>query len=404
MAASEFIAVFSRDLPSLLDLAHTLTPRVEISPPDALILEVTPRSRAGILEKLKRVSSAPQLAGAGTRGVALIAARMSPGTWVPEGKEAEFLAPLPIALLKLLDENPQLPEFLITFSRWGIHSLGELAALPEKELAARLGQPALRLQRLARGEDLKPFQAELPGNRFEAAIDLEYGLDSLEPLSFILAGLLDPLCAALQSSNLATDSVELELKLESGGVSRRKLQLAFPLSHSKTILALMRLELQSQTEKARITGALIRLNPVPPRIWQHSLFEPLAPAPEKLARTLGRLGALVGKENVGCPVLLDTRRPDAFQLKPFEPAKTRLPASVRPENQPVLRRFRPPFPARIRPEQTVNWVGPWRTSGEWWASTAWDHDEWDVEFVNGTIYRVFFDQKRRGWFLEGVYD
>jgi hypothetical protein len=70
----------------------------------------------------------------------------------------------------------------------------------------------------------------------------------------------------------------------------------------------------------------------------------------------------------------------------------------------VLRRFRPPFPARIRPEQTVNWVGPWRTSGEWWAQTAWDHDEWDVEFVNGTIYRVFFDQKRRGWFLEGVYD
>ena len=403
MAASEFIAVFSRDLPSLLDLADTLTPRVEINPPDALLLEVTPRSRAGILEKLKKHSSSLQVAGGGTRSVALIAARMNPGTWVPQGKEAMFLAPLPIALLRLLDDNPQLPEFLITFSRWGIHSLGDLAALPEKQLVARLGQPAAQLQRLARGEDLKPFQAELPGHRFEAAVDLEYGLDSLEPLSFILAGLLDPLCAELQSSNLATDSVELELKLETGAVSRRKLQLAFPLSHSKTILALMRLELQSQTEKARITGALIRLNPVPPRIWQHSLFEPLAPAPEKLARTLGRLGALVGKENVGCPVLLDTRRPDAFRLGPFEPAKTRSPAAHE-AGRPVLRRFRPPFPARIRPEQTVNWVGPWRTSGEWWAVTAWDHDEWDVEFVNGTIYRVYFDQKRRGWFLEGVYD
>ncbi|RPJ84943.1 MAG: hypothetical protein EHM18_11225, partial [Acidobacteria bacterium] len=397
MAASEFIAVFSRDLPiSLLDLAYTLTPRVEVNPPDALLLEVTPRSRAGILEKLEKFSPSLQVAGAATRSAALIAARMSPGTWVPQGKDAEFLAPLPVALLQLLDDNPQLPDFLITFSRWGVRSLGDLAALPEKELMARLGQPAVRLQRLARGEDLKPFQAELPGHRFEAAVDLEYGLDSLEPLSFILAGLLDPLCNELQACNLATDSVELELKLENGVVSQRKLQLAFPLSHSKTILALTRLELQSQAEKARITGALIRLNPVPPRIWQHSLFEPLAPAPEKLARTLGRLGAIVGKENLGSPVLLDTRRPDAFRLDPFAPTKTRAPAS-KDTNRPALRRFRPPFPARIRPEQTVNWAGPWRTSGEWWAETAWNHDEWDVEFVNGTIYRVFFDQKRRGW-------
>ncbi|RPI26419.1 MAG: hypothetical protein EHM61_11885 [Acidobacteria bacterium] len=394
---------FSADLPSLLNLAHTLTPRVEINPPDALILEVTPRSRAGIVEKLRNFPASLQTGGASTRSAALITARMNPGTWVPQGKEAEFLAPLPVALLRLLDDNPQLPEFLITFSRWGIRSLGDLAALPEKDLAARLGQPALLLQKLARGEDLKPFQAELPGHPFEAAVDLEYALDSLEPLSFILAGLLDPLCAELQSANLATDSVELEIRLETRTTSRRKFQLAYPLSHARTILALLRLELQNQTEKARITGALIRLNPVPSRVWQHSLFEPLAPAPEKLARTLGRLAALVGKENVGSPVLLDTRRPDAFQLTGFQPARGR-PTASKEVNRPVLRRFRPPFPARIRPEQTANWVGPWRTSGEWWTETTWDHDEWDVEFTNGTVYRVFFDRKRRGWFLEGVYD
>ncbi|RPJ86288.1 MAG: hypothetical protein EHM18_07015, partial [Acidobacteria bacterium] len=93
MAASEFIAVFSPDLPfPLLELAHTLTPRVEINPPDALLLEVTPRSRAGILKKLQDFSSSLQAAVAGTRTAALIAARMAPGTIVPGGKEAEFLA------------------------------------------------------------------------------------------------------------------------------------------------------------------------------------------------------------------------------------------------------------------------------------------------------------------------
>ncbi|HXK61773.1 MAG TPA: hypothetical protein PLP42_17945 [Acidobacteriota bacterium] len=401
--AFEFIAVFSSDLPSLLDLARTLSPRVEVRLPDALILEVTPRTRPAVLEKLKDFSPSLQVGVAGTRSAALVAARICPGMRVPPGKEAEFLAPIPVAVLQLLDDHPRLPEFLVTFARWGIHSLGDLSALPEKELVARLGQPALFLQKLARGEDLKPFQAERPERQFEAAIDLEYALDSVEPLSFILAGLLDPLCTQLQSSNLAADSVEVELKLESGEVSLRKLQFAFPLSHTRTILALLRLDLQSRTEKARITGALIRLNPTPAQPWQHSLFEPLAPAPEKLARTIGRLSALVGKDNVGSPILLDTRRPDAFRLAPFEPGR-RPPDSSKATEHPVLRRFRPPFPARIRPEQTVNWVGPWRTSGEWWTYTAWDHDEWDVEFVNGTIYRVFFDSKTKQWFLEGAYD
>jgi protein ImuB len=408
MASSRFIAVFNHDLRKLLVLARQLTPRVEMHPPDGLILEVTPRAEKEVLTRL--LSLCPGLATgvAGTRSTALMVAKMSPGLSLAPGTEADFMADLPPSLLRLLDDNPRLPDTLLALSRWGIRTLGQLAALPSNELGSRLGQESLNLQRLARGEDLEPFEEARTEPAFEAALDLEYGLDSLEPLSFILTGLLDPLCEELQSRGLAADSVEVGLKLENGQVSERRVQFAFPLHHARTILALLRLELQYQSETARIVGVFIRLNPVARRIFQHSLFEPLHPAPEKLARTMGRLAALFGKENVGSPVVLNTYRPDAFQLVEFAPFRgNRCQSAFTVESQAaglVLRRFRPPLPARIRAEQTRSWAGPWRTSGEWWAPTRWDREEWDVEFINGTVYRVFFDQRKKAWFLDGVYD
>jgi protein ImuB len=407
MAALRFIAIFSQDLPRLLDLARRLTPRTEARPPDALILEVTRAAELKTLEKLRASPEASRWGAASTRNAALAAARLAPGVVVQDGEETKFLASLPVSTLGLWDNDPQLPEILLTFSRWGIRTLGQLAVLPARELTARLGPAATRFQRLAHGEDLEPLQAESPERRFEAAIDLEYALDSLEPLSFILSGLIAPLCEEMRSRDLAAESVEVEFRLENQATSRRALGLALPLGDAKTIVSLLRLELQTQTEKARIIGVSVRLFPVPARALQHSLFEPAPPAPEKLARTVGRLTALVGKPNVGSPALEDSHRPDAFAMKEFGPSRGRTqsrPREERDQARSALRRFRPPVPTRLRPEQTRNWVGPWKTSGGWWTSRPWDREEWDVEFVNGVIYRVFMDARSKGWFLEGVYD
>jgi protein ImuB len=86
----------------------------------------------------------------------------------------------------------------------------------------------------------------------------------------------------------------------------------------------------------------------------------------------------------------------------------------------AFRRFRVPVvaevtvengrPARIHTTRfsvgggVIICAGPWRTSGEWWGASAWDHDEWDVELTTGTICRVFRDRRKDRWFVEGVYD
>src|SRR5262245_17843006 len=68
-----------------------------------------------------------------TRKATLVVARGCPKlTVVPANGEAAALAPLPIALLKLPEEQQQL------LARWNLRTIGDLARLPPAALAARL--------------------------------------------------------------------------------------------------------------------------------------------------------------------------------------------------------------------------------------------------------------------------
>ena len=87
------------------------------------------------------------LAIAVNKATALLAARCFRGVTIIEpGQEAEALADIPIA------STPAPPDLIVTMERWGIRTLGELAALPEAGIAERLGEPGIQLRRLALGE------------------------------------------------------------------------------------------------------------------------------------------------------------------------------------------------------------------------------------------------------------
>ena len=407
-----FIAIFSSS-PSRLDIAQRLSPRIEICPPDGLLLEVTARFEGKALEKLLQQIHPLKVGISSTRITAVLAAQTQSGTVVPPGKEGDFLASLPVHLLSLVLQEPDC-KLLATLSQWGIRTLGELAALPEEELVARLGQAGLRLQKMARGQDVESFPSPVKEPHFEESQELEWTLDSLESLTFILGRILEQLCARLQNYGLAVRALHLILRLDNRTVYERTLPVAFPTQHSKLLLSLLRLDLQSHPPNSGIVGVSLQAIPAPPRFIQYSLLEPSLPNPEKVSHTLGRLTALHGKSNIGSPALRDTHRPDAIESAPFGRAekrkkkiekreKKKRPADI---TQLSLRRFRPPQPTRIRSHQIVTRAGPWRSSGDWWTGTnhEWARDEWDVELLDGSICRIYWDHCKKAWFLEGIYD
>jgi len=411
-----FIAIFSSN-PFHLAIAQRLSPRIEICPPDGLLLEVTARSEGKALEKLLQQVHPLKVGISSSRITAILAAQTQSGTVVPPGKEGDFLASLPVNLLSLTLQEPDC-KILSTFSQWGIRTLGELAALPKEELVARLGQAGLRLQKMARGQDVESFPCHVEKPHFEESQELEWTLDSLESLTFILGRILEQLCARLQNYGLAVRALQLVLRLDNRTVYKRTLPVAFPTRHPKLLLSLLRLDLQSHPPNSGIVGVSLQAIPAPPRLIQHSLLAPPLPNPEKVSHTLGRLTALLGKSNIGSPALRDTHRPDAIESAPFAQrasrAEKREKRKEKRENkkraaataQLSLRRFRPPRPTRIGSHQIVACAGPWRSSGDWWAGTnhEWARDEWDVELLDGSICRIYWDHYKKTWFLEGIYD
>jgi protein ImuB len=186
------------------------------------------------------------------------------------------------------------------------------------------------------------------------------------------------------------------------------------------MLKLLQLHLERHPPKSAITAFTLRVDPVEPRRVQSGLFLPPSPPPDKLQVTLARIAGMVGKENVGTPALLNTYRPDAFEMEPL-PALTAEPLEsvAKPATlQLVVRLFRPALPARVRlieaaPKsvlaagvkgKVLRSAGPWKTSGEWWAPTFWCREEWDVALDDGALYRIYQDAQSGSWFVHGVYD
>jgi protein ImuB len=403
----------------LLDIARGFTPRTS-GLGETVLLD---------LRGLGRVWSSPALLGqslleagrgrgvelqaalAWTRVAALLSALGRAGlTVVPPGGEPQALAPLPLDLLGLDAERRDL------FHRWGLRTLGDLAVLPAVGLAERLGPEGARLRRMARGEDDQPLVAAPRAESFECTLELEWPVDGLEPLSFLLGRVLEPLCAGLHARGRRAAGLVLDLVLVDGRPYRRVLRPAAPSAEARTWRTLLLLDLEAHPPDEAIARVTVRAEATPARVVQFSLLDPAQPSPERLAETLARLQEWTAAGRAGSPALLDTHRPEAFVMGTFGPGPP-SPAAASGVPRLGLRIFRPPLPAHVALRggepafvsaagirgAVVDRAGPWRASGDWW-DVAWSREEWDVSLGPAGVYRIFRDRMRDAWFVEGEMD
>jgi len=95
------------------------------------------------------------------------------------------------------------------------------------------------------------------------------------------------------------------------------MRLPVPMRDSKTLLKLLRLQLQADSPRGSIVKISLAAEPARPRAGQKGLFIPDTPDPEKLEVTIARLAGLVGNSNVGSPQLVDTHRPGEFRMAAY---------------------------------------------------------------------------------------
>jgi protein ImuB len=313
-------------------IAHECSPRVEPYGQDAVVFDVDGLERvlgpaAAIAESVRRLADerglVVRLAVAGTTTAAWLLAQARAGiTIVPKGHEARVLSTVPLETLLTLPEagpRPKVqgpsknsaaigvgPDLLSILSRWGLRTLGDLARMPRAGLHARLGPTGVRWHQAACGEEITPLVPAGESPRFVERLELEWPVENLEALSFVLARLCEDLSVSLERADRGAVTVATRLRLVTRVDYARVLHLPAPMRDPRVLRTLILLDLESHPPGAAIERVEIDVEVVPGRILQGSLLRRALPSLEHLATLVARLGALMGETRVGAPRLLDT--------------------------------------------------------------------------------------------------
>jgi protein ImuB len=334
-------------------------------------------------------------------------------------------------------------EILAILHKWGIHTLGELAALDREALCARLGPEAVRLWERATGQANRLLKFVQPPETFEESFEFDREIETAEPLLFMLRRFLEQLALRLNGIYLVAKELTLRITFAnppqdgSAAADKQSYERVFKIPQPTNDVDLLFRMLQTHLENFKsehpIVAVALDAQPVKPARQQFRLFETALRDPNQLSETLARLTGVLGADRVGTPVLEETHRPDAFRMEPFawqQPGGTTSvsshyssdatervpPISTQPTSRGALRRFRsaPPAavlldankPAHLRSAQINGKVadqrGPYLTSGNWWDEKSWERAEWDLQLDGNVLLRCH--QSGETWEVDGVYD
>ncbi len=305
---------------------------------------------------------------------------------------------------------------------WGLRDCGSFRRLSREQVAGRLGLPAAAAWDRLAGHYSRPLRIASPPKRFEASLELEYAIETLEPLLFILGRLFGELSLTLEAAVKVASVIHLRLQAENDQPPyTRVFRLPEPTRKPGILLRTVHTVLDNLRLEHPVAGVALRVDPVPEHRRQQDLFTAELRDPHRFSETLACLAALVGPQSAGTPVFRDTHRPDAVAMQPLSSSRASVDTSG--EGSPEcecrgfpLDRFRPPRRASVgvqagQPDfvespvcsgRVVAVRGPWYGSGEWWERTRyWSEVEWDVQLENGSLLRLV--RSGRKWSLAGVY-
>jgi protein ImuB len=302
------------------------------------------------------------------------------------GQEGAALAQLPVSVLNLSEDHAE------TFTLWGIHTLGMLASLPEKELIARMGQEGKRLRQLARGQLPHLFVPLEPEFTLQEQIELDNPVELLDSLLFVIGVMLEQIIIRATTRVLALASVTITLSLEGGASHTRTVRPALPCNDKQLWIKLLHLDLETHPPQAPVLSLKLSAESGSTSKVQLGLFSPQLPEPMRLDVTLARIRAIVGEDCVGRPVLKDTHQPDAFRIEPFTVSSTATSAPDATRTTAAMRQLRPAesvsvtlcgerpiaFSFRQKRYDIEHAYGPWAAGGEWWNPTLWSLEQWDL--------------------------
>src|SRR6266568_5324003 len=208
-------------------------------------------------------------------------------------------------------------EILTILHKWGIHTLGQLAALDKEQLGARLGSEAIGMWERANGQSDRPLKLVRPSESFEESVEFENEIETAEPLLFMLRRFLEQLAVRLSGIYFVAKELTLRITFTNKQQYERCFKIPQPSNDVDLLFRMLQTHLENFKSEYPITAVSLDAQPIKAASRQFGLFETTLRNPKQLLETLTRLTALLGADRVGTPVLDETHRPDAFHIEPF---------------------------------------------------------------------------------------
>jgi protein ImuB len=333
-----------------------------------------------------------------------------------------------------MEGQMEVQEIFAILHKWGIHTIGQLAALDKEQLGARLGPEAIRMWERANGRSSRLLKLIRPPESFEESFEFEREIETAEPLLFILHRFLEQLAVRLAAIYLVAKELTLRITFVNKQSYQRLFKIPQPTNDVDLLFRMLQTHLENFRSEHPIVAVALSAKPIKPAGEQFGLFETTLRNPHQLSETLARLSALMGTDRLGTPVLEETHRPDAFRMQPFSWHLNSTPdnggrSSATPgsklevrRSSPLhslcgaLRRFRPAVsasvlhdentPAHVRSAEMSGKIiaqrGPYLLSGNWWDEKSWRRAEWDLQLDKGELVRAH--ERDEVWKIDGVYD
>lgn len=240
-------AAMSRRVMAIL---HRLTPLVEQISIDEAFLDVSDHTEdaatlaAQLQQRILRELALPASLGVATNKlVAKIANNVGKAAArgdappqalqvVPPGEEAAFLAPLPADAL--WGVGPKTAERLAAL---GIHTIGDIARWPERDLVRRFGKHGEELARHARGFDERPIVTEHERKSVSQETTFVRDVTDAALLRATLREQAEEIAATLLRQQLMATTVKIKIRWADFTTLTRQSTLAQPTDDATTIHA-----------------------------------------------------------------------------------------------------------------------------------------------------------------------
>lgn len=324
-------------------------------------------------------------------------------------QEHAYLQSVPLQCL-MLD-----PKYRDALYKLGIDTLGKFLALPAKSLRRRFGVEAEALHEMARGEGWTAITPVPPIEVVEYSESLEYPEGNLERLLMQFAGMLHFLVTELAARHELLERLTFTLKLDDGSTRHEEVVPGTPTLEMNQLLPLIRLRMETVSLSSPVVEFTSQAVGTSVSHKQLSLLHATThPNEEAAQQAFAKLRARYGNDAVMCAHLREGHLPEArYAWEPLHHMGIPGPGIV--SIRPLVRRIYTPrleLPPRQRQEPD-GWmiaglsdgpveevIGPQTLAGGWWVREV-SRDYHYVRTRSGRWLWIYYDQKRRRWFLQG---